>query len=179
MDSKKDFSVRHGIPEDAALLSVFGKKTFFETWEHTASKENLEIYMDESYAEEKIRMELSSPAHVYLMLEEEGRLLGFAKLEESAEPPEEIRQFRCLEINKLYLDSHSKGKGFGAVLMDASLELARVRQIECIYLGVWEENIRAVKLYTRYGFTPFGRHRFVMGTQVDWDVWMKRELVAG
>ena len=39
-----------------------------------------------------------------------------------------------------------------------------------LWLGVWQQNVNAVKFYERHGFTKFDTHSFYIGNdrQTDW-----------
>ena len=45
-----------------------------------------------------------------------------------------------------------------------------------VWLGVWEENHRALQFYEKNGFTVFGKHDFVLGDDVQTDLMMKRSI---
>ena len=49
--------------------------------------------------------------------------------------------------------------------------------VEYIWLGVWEENHRAINFYTKNGFVAFDKHIFVLGEDAQTDIMMKLELV--
>ncbi|MEM9391391.1 MAG: GNAT family N-acetyltransferase, partial [Bacteroidota bacterium] len=45
-----------------------------------------------------------------------------------------------------------------------------------IWLGVWEYNTDAIRFYERLGFTPFGQHSFILGSDHQTDILMKKPL---
>ena len=46
-----------------------------------------------------------------------------------------------------------------------------------IWLGVWEENNKAIAFYKRHGFEVFGSHPFKLGGDLQRDLLMKRLLI--
>ena len=60
--------------------------------------------------------------------------------------------------------------------MEASIDLARQKGKQWIWLGVWEHNHRAITFYEKMGFTIFDRHIFLLGQDVQYDWWMKRRI---
>ena len=50
--------------------------------------------------------------------------------------------------------------------MDAALELPRMRSARNLYLDVWNENSRALRFYTRYGFHEAGACDVVVDSRV-------------
>ena len=55
-------------------------------------------------------------------------------------------------------------------MLDKTISLARKEQVEFLWLGVWEENKKAIRFYKRYGFIKFGTHPYYIGAdkQTDW-----------
>jgi len=68
------------------------------------------------------------------------------------------------------------GSGFGAALMEASVEMARAWHADVLWLGVWEHNDRALAFYARHGFREAGDHVFQIGQQVDRDLILVKDL---
>ncbi len=44
-----------------------------------------------------------------------------------------------------------------------------------VYLGVWEENLKAQALYKQFGFAPSGRYLYQVGDQFDKEIIMSRK----
>jgi ribosomal protein S18 acetylase RimI-like enzyme len=42
-----------------------------------------------------------------------------------------------------------------------------------VWLGVWEENHRAIRFYTKNGFVVFDKHVFIMGNDEQTDLLMQ------
>jgi len=62
--------------------------------------------------------------------------------------------------------------------MQVSLEIARKKQKQFIWLGVWEKNKRAIDFYTRWGFEKFGEWDFLLGNDLQRDWLMKKALTG-
>ena len=60
--------------------------------------------------------------------------------------------------------------------MDWALEEAARRSAEEMYLTVYVDNLRARRFYDRYGFEPVGRYDFMVGSQADEDIIMRKRL---
>lgn len=56
------------------------------------------------------------------------------------------------------------------MLFEDAERIAREEGYETLWLGVWEENVKAQGVYGRFGFERCGEHDFVMGScvQTDW-----------
>jgi ribosomal protein S18 acetylase RimI-like enzyme len=100
---------------------------------------------------------------------------GYARLREYNIPPG-IGTIHTLEIARLYAVSSMIGKGVGSALMEKSIELAKEKQKTCVWLGVWQENQRAIDFYIRWGFEKFAAHDFVLGNDVQKD-WLMKKMI--
>src|SRR3712207_7947820 len=54
--------------------------------------------------------------------------------------------------------------------------LFRSRKADNIWLGVWEENSRAINFYKKNGFIEFDEHIFKLGEDEQTDIMMKLNL---
>ena len=60
--------------------------------------------------------------------------------------------------------------------MDWAIEETGRRGAEEIYLTVFIDNHRARRFYDRYGFEAVGRYDFMVGSQADHDIIMRKQL---
>jgi ribosomal protein S18 acetylase RimI-like enzyme len=72
--------------------------------------------------------------------------------------------------------SNYQGKGLGRIMIGEVIELAKERKKEFIWLGVWEENKKAIEFYKSMGFEKFGEHPYYIGQDKQNDWLMKLEL---
>jgi ribosomal protein S18 acetylase RimI-like enzyme len=80
------------------------------------------------------------------------------------------------ELERIYVAESQKGKGLGKLLIEKALERAAFYQNDWLWLGVWEENTKALTFYKRLGFEPFGNHLFYMGDDPQNDHLMKLKI---
>ena len=144
------FTIRPATLDDAPTLAALGAQTFRETFEAICSSQDLADFLAEAYGDAIQRTELADPSRPALVLEAEGRPLGFAQLR--------------------------LGSGFGAALMEASVAQARAWGADVLWLGVWEHNDRALAFYARQGFREAGDHVFQIGQQIDRDLILVKDL---
>jgi ribosomal protein S18 acetylase RimI-like enzyme len=81
-----------------------------------------------------------------------------------------------MEVARLYAMKHLIGKGAGKVLMQSGIEIAKEKNKEMIWLGVWEKNQRAIDFYTKWGFEKFDEADFLLGNDVQKDWLMRKHL---
>jgi ribosomal protein S18 acetylase RimI-like enzyme len=57
----------------------------------------------------------------------------------------------------IVVDKVHRGKGLGSKLMENLLKLARQENVREIFLTVLSDNVRAIRLYEKYGFKKAGK----------------------
>ena len=82
----------------------------------------------------------------------------------------------ALEIEQIYILQEFHGRKLGKLLFEKAVELTEELKLKCLWLGVWEENTKAIDFYQRQGFTKFAEHPFTLGDKVDTDWLMKLDL---
>jgi len=100
--------------------------------------------------------------------------VGYVKLGPQKLPLETDRP--ALLLDQLYILKEYHGVGIAHGLIDWALDEARNRGAEELYLTVYIDNNRARRFYDRYGFEAVGRYDFMVGSQADEDVIMKKSL---
>lgn len=59
------------------------------------------------------------------------------------------------------------------MLYEKALQIAKHKNTAYIWLGVWEENPRAISFYKKNGFEAFDNHVFILGNEEQTDILMK------
>lgn len=77
------------------------------------------------------------------------------------------------EIQRLYVGSTWQGKQLAQELLRKLVGAATRSGAECIWLGVWERNARAIRFYEKAGFSVVGEHQFSLGSDIQRDLIMK------
>lgn len=161
--------------KDLAILQDLGKQTFYETFAPHNSEEQIRRYLTESFAAEKLTRELNHPDSLFFIAWEAGDPVGYLKVN-SGNAQTELQDPRSLEIERIYVKSSHHGKKVGQLLYGKALETAIEQKKEYLWLGVWEENHRAVSFYKKNGFEEFDKHIFTLGNEEQTDLMMKKIL---
>lgn len=156
-------------------LAELGRRTFVATFASGNAPDNLTAYVERAFGIDRMATELAAPDCHFFFAEVEGELAGYLKINTGDAQTERI-DGETLEVERIYVDQRQQGRGVGKALLDFSLEEGRRRGCDAIWLGVWENNAKAIAFYDRQGFVPFGKHDFVIGTDVQTDVLMRRPL---
>ena len=171
-------TIRRGVPADAATISMFAARTFHDAFAAENREEDMIAYMSLAFGPEQQRRELSDPGYTYLLAEVEGELAGYALIR-ADEPPPCVTVRPAIEVGRFYVDRAWHGRAVAAGLMAACEAEARRRGGRAMWLGVFENNRRAIGFYAKSGFRDVGSHHFVLGTDVQTDRIMVRELGSG
>ncbi|MGB4446977.1 MAG: GNAT family N-acetyltransferase [Cloacibacterium sp.] len=161
--------------DDLETLRNLSIQTFMETFEEVNTEEDLQKYLLENLSIEKLKSELENPNSEFYFAENNGEILGYLKLNFKDAQTEKVEE-NHFEIERIYVLKAFLGQKIGQILFDNALEIGRKKNLEYVWLGVWEENHRAIKFYEKNGFEIFGKHDFVLGEDVQKDLLMKLNL---
>ena len=161
--------------DDILDLQKIYRQTFFETFSEQNSEENMRIFLDKAYSEEKLKSEIEDKESETFIAVENQKILGVLKINTGNAETESGLE-NSLEIQRIYILKESKGLGIGTVFMNLAEKKARELGVSFIWLGVWEKNFSAQKFYTDKGFRRFSEHAFVLGDDIQTDFLMKKEL---
>ncbi len=70
---------------------------------------------------------------------------------------------------------HDKKAGYA--LIKKCIDAAKERNYQIIWLGVWEQNLKALNFYIRVDFEQFSLHTFQLGNDTQKDYLMKLALL--
>ncbi|MCP2366343.1 ribosomal protein S18 acetylase RimI-like enzyme [Agromyces flavus] len=82
----------------------------------------------------------------------------------------------AVELSKMYAHPAAHGRGVAGELMRATLAEARREGAPVVWLGVNEENARAIRFYEKHGFAVVGTKRFRLGDRLEHDLVLERAL---
>ena len=161
--------------QDIEKLQKIGRQTFFETFSESNSEENMQNYLDEGFSIEKLTTELTdtNAEFYFAVLDEE--VIGYLKLN-FGDSQTELKDNKALEIERIYVSKEFHGKSVGQLLYDKAIEVAKHKNVDYVWLGVWEENPRAISFYKKNGFVEFNKHIFKLGDDEQIDIMMKLNL---
>lgn len=132
-------------------------------------------YLDEYFSVEKLTAEFNNKNSEFYFATFDSNVIGYLKLN-FGQAQTELQDEKALEIERIYVIKEFHGKDVGQLLYDKALQIARQKIVEYIWLGVWEENRRAINFYTKNGFVEFDKHIFKLGNEVQTDKMMKLSL---
>jgi len=174
MSSTPSLLIRRGEPRDAELLAELGARTFAETFAADNTPENMSAYLASAFSPSQQASELSDSRSSFSIAEVDGVAVGYALLR-AGKVPYGVTGDQPIELVRLYVSKESLGTGVGAALMQASIDDAKQRGHQTLWLGVWENNTRAQAFYRKWNFQDVGTHVFQLGDDPQTDILMQRQ----
>jgi len=153
-------------------LQSISRQTFSETFSGSNSKENMDKYLYENLSIEKLREELKNVSSHFFFIKDGERNIGYLKLNMGPSQTE-LKDETALEIERIYVIQEYQGKKVGQQLYEKAIQVAKEKKAQYIWLGVWEENHKAIQFYIKNGFEVFDKHVFVLGDEKQTDLMMR------
>ena len=166
-------TLRKGLKSDVKDIGTIGYKAFRHFFETDSNRGELLPYIDVAFSEKSIIEEFESNKNEFLLAKEDGVIIGFARLWE-----QKIGQLKgkALKMERLYLLPEKVGTGAGAFLMDKSIEYAKEKGYDKLWLQVFRPNIKAIQFYTKWGFSEFNTSPAKFEADNEIDLWMMKDL---
>jgi ribosomal protein S18 acetylase RimI-like enzyme len=159
-------------PDEGPILQAFARACFVTAFAPLNTPEDMALYLKDHLTPESIAREMKQPDSRFYFVEKGNELVAYAKINAGIEQTEQALP-NALEVERIYVHADWQGKGIGARLLKFLVDLAKKENFNHIWLGVWEENISAIRFYQRYGFRIFSQHDFYLGTDLQTDVMLK------
>jgi len=160
---------------DIDQLQEIGRQTFSETFSASNTEENMSKYLEEGFSTEKLTAELNDNNAEFYFAELDNNAIGYLKIN-YGQSQTELQDDKALEIERIYVLKEFHGKKVGQLLYDHAIKIAKQKNADYVWLGVWEENHRAQKFYKKNGFVEFDKHKFKLGNDEQTDIMMKLKL---
>jgi ribosomal protein S18 acetylase RimI-like enzyme len=157
-------------------LQKIGRQTFQETFSESNDEENMTKYLDEKFSSDKLTEELNNNDSEFYFATLENNVIGYLKVN-FGESQTELQDDKALEIERIYVSKEFHGKKVGQILYEKAIQIAKNKNVDYVWLGVWEENHRALSFYKKNGFVEFDKHIFKLGNDEQTDIMMKLKLI--
>lgn len=171
----ENFKIKKVSINDIIQLQEIGRKTFFETFSESNTEENMTQYLEEGFSVEKLSEELNEANSEFYFAVIDKVVVGYLKINHG-QSQTEMQDNEGLEIERIYVLKEYHGKKAGQFLYEHAMQIAETNKVNFVWLGVWEENLRAISFYKKNGFVEFDKHIFVLGTDEQTDIMMKKNL---
>jgi len=172
-----EITIRRITLADVTVLAAITKKTFYDTFNNTCTVADMESFLEEYFNEEQVAKELANTNDFYFFAEINNTPVGYLRFMEDYKSFPLMEQWKAMELKRIYVLNEYQGKGIAQKLMDFVIHYSQQENYQVIWLGVWENNLRAQKFYEKYGFINTGHtHNFPIGSTPQTDYWFWKFL---
>jgi len=161
---------------EVKLLSVIAKKTFREAFEAQNHPIDFQLYISKAFSYERLYQEWSNKNTTFYFCHLDGHLVAYFKINQAG-AQSEFQKDNGLELERIYVISEYQKQGIGKQLLDYVLKLAKSRKMSYVWLGVWQENLRAIRFYEQNGFQKTGTHPYYIGSDKQTDWLMRKDIM--
>lgn len=161
--------------KDVEKLQAISRITFSQTFTEHNSAEDMDAYLNKSFSISQLSSEIANVDSEFYFAQDGEIVIGYLKVNTGVAQTES-KEPNAFEIERIYVDAGFLGKKIGQLLFNKAIELAKAKNKSYVWLGVWEENHRALAFYKKNGFVPFDKHIFKLGNDEQTDIMMKLEL---
>tara|TARA_R110002049_G_scaffold13535_1_gene58989 strand:- start:372 stop:905 length:534 start_codon:yes stop_codon:yes gene_type:complete len=163
---------------DLEVLAKLGRRTFIEAFEKDNKPQDFKEYLKTSFGEDTLLKQLRDINSSFYFIYRDSSLVGYIKLNEN-ESQTDIRDSCSMELERIYVLAEFQGQGIGEWIVRQVLSIAKAKNRLYVWLGVWEDNPKAIKFYQRMGFYKFGSHPYFIGNDGQTDWLMRLDLQEG
>jgi ribosomal protein S18 acetylase RimI-like enzyme len=157
---------------DVAALQSISVQTFSETFADGNNPDDLAKYLAEAFNISRLTEELNDGNSRFYFALVNAAIIGYLKIN-TGPAQTELKADDALEIERIYVLKAYHGRGVANILYNKAIDIARQNNCTYVWLGVWEENKRAISFYHKNGFAEFDRHIFMVGDDAQTDIMMK------
>lgn len=145
--------------DDPQLLSEIATRTFIESHGNCAKPEDVRFYIAEKYGATIFEKELMNEKNNYYLIYHNNQVAGYSNLILNS-PYEGSEMENVAKLERIYLLEEFYDLKLGLTLFEFNVGLAKQNNQKGIWLFVWKENHRAIRFYTKNGFTIIGSYDF-------------------
>lgn len=174
---RQRISIRDAVAEDVDYIANLGAHVFNTTFGHSVPAHEMQAYLDEFYSATAIGSDVGNPdKNTIVATTPDNVIVGFALLTRGTSEPCIEHVENKVELQRIYVHTDYHGLGIGRVLAGRIEDMAREQGFKHIWLGVWEENLKAQRVYEKLGYVLAGDHDFAIGEVVQTDHIMIKSL---
>ncbi|MFD5865485.1 GNAT family N-acetyltransferase [Agromyces sp. NPDC127015] len=169
--------IRPAAATDVEPLAELAAETFPLACPPHTTAEAVADFVARNFLPEHFASHLADPDRIVLVAERSdgtsARLVGYSMLvggePGDADAAAAVAARPAIELSKFYTRADEHGGGIAAPLMAATLDAAGATGAIACWLGVNEQNARAIRFYEKHGFAKAGRKHFTVGGRLEND----------
>ncbi|WP_304676199.1 GNAT family N-acetyltransferase [uncultured Lactobacillus sp.] len=169
------YEIKEVLADNIRELQQISRQTFLETFGSQNSTEDMRKFLDTAYAEEKLKDEVENANSSFYFLTVDNKVAGYLKVNEGDAQTEQVVP-NALEVERIYLKQDFQHQGLGLVLIKLAEKIAKEKDKDNMWLGVWEKNYQAQTFYEKDSFKRVSQHTFVVGEDPQTDLILVKRL---
>ena len=158
--------------ENLDELMEISSTTFTNSFSNENTPENMRSYLRDSFNRKKLKKELMNSSSEFYFSKFKNKTSGYLKIN-FGNAQTDIKEYSGMELERIYVLKKYQGKRIGQFMIDFTIQVAKKRNVEYLWLGVWERNTKAIGFYEKNGFKIVDSHPFKMGNEIQTDYIMK------
>lgn len=147
---------------DVIMLTLLARITFTEAFGYLFTPEELKDYLDKTFTVAKLRESVAKSNNRFFLAIVDELPVAYAKLKLHS-PYESLPYHSPAQLQKIYVLKEFIGNGIGEKLQETVFREAEKNNKSILWLAVWEENHKARKFYTRYGYHKESTYGYGIG----------------
>jgi len=163
--------------EELPIVVKMGRQTFIDNYAHLNDPDNFQNYINEAFAPDQWYLEWLDPHARFFIAWLNDEPVGYIKVN-LHHGKKGLEGDQHTELERIYVIATAQKSGIGRQLLAKAIEMAKSTASEYLWLGVWQDNPKAIEWYKRQGFEQFGEHTFKLGVEDQKD-WLMRLKVGG
>ena len=173
-------TIRTATPLDDGALAELATVTFPLACPPGSSPEDVAAHLRDTLSAGKFAQYLADPDITILVIDGGDGLHGYSMLvNRPAQDPDvaaALTRLPSAELSKVYVHPDHHGLGGAGRLMASTVERAAALGVAGVWLGVNDQNAKAIRFYEKSGFRKVGTKSFRLGTTVEHDLVMELGL---
>jgi len=164
-----DIKIVRVLPDQVDNLVDISRTTFTEAFEALNNPVDFKLYLLSAFNSLQLLKELEDPLSEFYFAYVNDQLTAYLKLNFGVSQTD-LKESTGMEIERIYTLKEFQNLKIGRQLVDFAISSAIKKDLRYIWLGVWEDNPRAIKFYESIGFYKIGEHIYQVGNdpQNDW-----------
>lgn len=150
--------------KECEVLEKISKQAFLESHGHSASKEDVDLFIHKTYSKAAFTKELLSSKNEYHLIYFNNQIAGYSKIVCNS-PNINVTSQNITKLDRLYLLKKFYGQNLGKKIFDFNIELSKRNGQKGIWLAVWVKNFKAIRFYEKMGFKIVGDYNFKISEQ--------------
>lgn len=170
-----DLDFKIVTPKELNLLIRISITTYKSAFQKLNNPDDFKTYIDIAFSKKTLQKELLNPNSVFYFVYLDKTLVGYFKLNEKSAQNEQFETL-SIELERIYIYKQFQENHIGQHILKKAISISKQKKVTFLWLGVWDQNIRAINFYKRYGFKIFNSHSFFVGNDEQTDLLMQLSL---